>query len=67
MSSESSHHVHFDEFGDNLKSNEIFVKSKSDKKIEIQLGFLQVNHVYEVNVIIPRSFFPPNCDLRYLI
>ena len=59
----SGNHVHFDESGENLKCDEILVKKKSETKIEIQLGFLQINHVYEAKVILLAELLQTN--LRY--
>ena len=61
------HHVHFEESGDGPKNNDIVVKKKSENKMEIQLGFLQVNHMYEVSLISSRTVFPPSCDLNDLV
>ena len=33
-------HVHFDEDNDGLKSNNVVVRKKGDRKIEVQLGKL---------------------------
>lgn len=33
-------HVHFDEDNDGLKTNNVVVRKKGDRKIEIQLGKL---------------------------
>merc|ERR1711915_702815 len=41
-------HVHFEEVDDNVKNNDIVVKFKREKHIEVQLGFLQVHHVYDI-------------------
>ena len=51
------HHVHFEESNDGLKTNEIVIKKKSENKIEIQLGFLQVHHMYEVTLIFSGTIF----------
>ena len=61
------HHVHFEESTDGLKNNDIVIKKKSENKIEIQLGFLQVNHMYEVSLVCSRTVFPDNCDLKDLV
>ena len=61
------HHVHFDESTDGLKNNDIVIKKKSENKIEIQLGFLQVNHMYEDSLVCSRTIFPANCDLKDLV
>merc|ERR1711884_219768 len=60
-------HVHFDENNDGLKSNNAVVRKKGDRKIEVQLGFLQVHHTYEVTVVVDRTFFPTNCVPRNLV
>ena len=52
---QDTHHVHFQEASDGLKNNDIVIKPKGDQKLEIQLGFLQVHHVYEVSLRIPRT------------
>ena len=44
------HHVHFMEEDDSMKNNDIVIKRKNEKKIEIQLGFLQINHVYQLSI-----------------
>ena len=54
---EEAHHVHFDEASDGIKNNDIVIKQKAAKKIEIQLGFLQIHHVYEVSFVMSRSVF----------
>ena len=54
---EEAHHVHFDEASDGIKNNDIVIKLKGAKKIEIQLGFLQIHHVYEVSFVMSRSVF----------
>ena len=61
------HHVHFEESNDGLKTNEIVIKKKSENKIEIQLGFLQVHHMYEVTLIFSRTIFPSYCDLKNFV
>jgi len=43
------HHVHFSS-SDDLADNEIVVRHRNINIYEIQLGFLQVNHTYEVVV-----------------
>ena len=61
MSASEENHVHFDESTDVNHGNEIVVKTKGDDKLEFQLGFLQVNHVYEVLVVLSRNKFS-NCE-----
>ena len=51
------HHVHFNESSDGVKTNEIVVKEKRDK-VEVQLGFLQVHHQYEVSFVLRRAVVP---------
>ena len=63
LSEQEYPHVHFQEDSNELKSNEIVVKRKSGNKLEIQLGFLQINHVYEINVSMGRTLFPQNCEI----
>ena len=43
---EEAHHVHFQEATDGIQNNDIVIKQKGEKKMEIQLGFLQIQHVY---------------------
>eukprot|EP00092_Neocalanus_flemingeri_P103165 GFUD01131991.1.p1 GENE.GFUD01131991.1~~GFUD01131991.1.p1 ORF type:complete len:158 (-),score=61.26 GFUD01131991.1:32-505(-) len=54
---DEAQHVHFEEATDGIKNNDIVVKQKSLKKIEIQLGFLQIHHVYEGSFVMSRSVF----------
>ena len=54
---EESHHVHFQESTDGIKNNDIVIKHKGVKKMEIQLGFLQVHHVYEVILNMDKAAF----------
>ena len=61
MSASEQNHVHFDESTDVNHGNEIVVKTKGENKLEIQLGFLQVNHVYEVMLVLSRNNFS-NCQ-----
>ena len=42
-------HVHF-EVADQVKSNQVVIKQKQKNCLEIQLGFLQVHHMYEIQV-----------------
>jgi len=61
---EGHHHVHFsEEVGDGLKENCIVVREKQGSKVEVQLGFLQVHHVYEVVLLIGRDKFPGELSL----
>ena len=57
---EEAHHVHFQEATDGMKNNDIVIKHKGEKKIEIQLGFLQIHHVYEVSLVMAKSGFVEN-------
>ena len=58
-------HVHF-EAADQVKSNQVVVKQKRKDCLEIQCGFLQVNHMYEIQVKAPSSILPNELRL-YLI
>ncbi|XP_046658755.1 UPF0687 protein C20orf27 homolog isoform X2 [Homalodisca vitripennis] len=50
-----NHKVHFDVDDDLVgKDNEIIVQKKADK-IDVHLGFLQINHRYKINFSIPKS------------
>ena len=51
------HHVHFDVNQSTQVSSEIVVKSESKNGIAVHLGFLQLNHVYDVT-------FPLKDDLN---
>ena len=57
---EEAHHVHFQEATDGMKNNDIVIKHKGEKKLEIQLGFLQIHHVYEVSFVMGKSDFVEN-------
>ena len=57
---EESHHVHFQEATDGMQNINIVIKQKSDKKMEIQLGFLQIQNVYEVSLVMAKSDFVEN-------
>ena len=57
---EEAHHVYFQEATDGMKNNNIVIKQKGDKKMEIQLGFLQIQHVYEVSLVMAKSGFVEN-------
>ena len=43
-----------------MKNNNIVLKQKGDKKMEIQLGFLQIQNVYEVSLVMAKSDFVEN-------
>ena len=43
-----------------MKNNDIVIKQKGEKKMEIQLGFLQIQHVYEVSLVMAKSGFADN-------
>ena len=58
-------HVHF-EVADQVKSNQVVIKQKQKNCLEIQLGFLQVHHMYEIQVKAPSSILPKELRL-YLI
>ena len=62
---EPAAHVHF-EAADQVKSNQVVIKQKRNDCLEIQLGFLQINHMYEVQVKAPSSILPNELRL-YLI
>ena len=62
---QNTHHVHFQEASDGLKNNDIVVKPKGDRKLEIQLGFLQVHHVYEISIRIPKAGFTEDLSDDY--
>lgn len=50
------HRVHFDENKDLVgKDNGISVEQKNGK-LEVYLGFLQVNHRYSISLSVPRTF-----------
>ena len=53
---DQSHHVHFGKEVED--TNEVVIKSKGNDKLEFHLGFLQVNHIYEVVIIISHRLFP---------
>merc|ERR1712130_732076 len=60
---DSNHHVHFsEEVGDGLKENRIVIQEKANK-VEVQLGFLQVHHVYEVALLLRREIFSGQLNL----
>ena len=59
---EEAHHVHFQEATDGIKNNNIVIKQKGEKKMEIQLGFLQIQHVYEVYLVMGKSGFVENVN-----
>merc|ERR1711990_1235720 len=54
---EAGAHVHF-EAGDQVKSNQVIIKQKRKDCLEIQLGFLQINHMYEIQVKASSSVLP---------
>ncbi|XP_066991539.1 adipose-secreted signaling protein [Anabrus simplex] len=50
------HHVHFGEDADAFgKDNEIVVQSAGDGRVTLHLGFLKVNHRYQIEVGIPGN------------
>ena len=59
---EQIQHVHFEEAEDNVKTNQIVIQKKKNC-LEIQLGFLQVHHMYEIQADIPQIFLPSNLRL----
>ena len=63
---EQAHHVHFEESSDTVKTNQIVIKQKQDS-VEIQLGFLQVHHLYEIQVKMPKSFLPKTLRFNLII
>ena len=61
---EETHHVHFgEEVEDGLKENGIVVREKGKGKVEVQLGFLQIHHMYEVAVVLTRATMPGELNL----
>jgi len=56
---EPEQHVHFDESEDDVKSNDIVVRVRGRRGVEVQLGFLQLNRIYEVTVLLPNAVFAP--------
>uniref|UniRef100_A0A1B6M325 Adipose-secreted signaling protein n=1 Tax=Graphocephala atropunctata TaxID=36148 RepID=A0A1B6M325_9HEMI len=60
--SKDNHKVHFEVDRDLVgKDNEITVQKKGDK-IDVHLGFLQVNHRYKINFSIPKSLCESKAD-----
>ncbi|XP_075222640.1 adipose-secreted signaling protein isoform X2 [Lycorma delicatula] len=51
----SDHRVRFDSADEGEKENEIIVKKTDDNKVEVNFGFLQLNHKYMVTFSIPRE------------
>lgn len=50
------HRVHFEENSDTFgKDNEIVVQRIDEDKIAVHLGFLQINHRYNISFSVPRS------------
>ena len=62
---EAGAHVHF-EAADQVKSNQVVIKQKRKDCLEIQLGFLQIHHMYEIQVEASSSILPNELRL-YLI
>ena len=60
---EAAAHVHF-EVADQVKSNQVVIKQKRKDCLEIQLGFLQINHMYEIQVKAPSSILPNELRLN---
>eukprot|EP00088_Acartia_fossae_P023580 TRINITY_DN24582_c0_g1_i1.p1 TRINITY_DN24582_c0_g1~~TRINITY_DN24582_c0_g1_i1.p1 ORF type:complete len:173 (-),score=34.62 TRINITY_DN24582_c0_g1_i1:114-632(-) len=58
------HHVHFSTESDEMKENSIVVRKRGETSFEVQLGFLQVNHTYEVCVDLSSSDLDPSLDLE---
>jgi len=54
---ELEHHVHFDESKDDIKTNDIVVRARGSHSLEIQLGFLQIHHIYEITALLPNTVF----------
>ena len=52
------YNVHFEEDTDQ-PTNQIVIQKKKNG-LEIQLGFLQVHHMYEIQADIPQTFLPNN-------
>nr|CAD7404251.1 unnamed protein product [Timema poppensis] len=47
-------HVHFEEANDSFgKDNELVVQHVSEEEVAIHMGFLKLNHLYEVKVSVP--------------
>ncbi len=69
------HHVHFDEDEmdhDQEHNNDIVVKSasgsnSSDRIVEVHLGFLQVQHKYEVIVKLSKEHLPKSDNIAPVI
>ena len=57
---EAANHVHFQKATDGMKNNDIVIRQKDEKKVEIQLGFLHIHHVYEVSFVMGKSGFLEN-------
>ena len=58
-------HVHF-ETADQVKTNQVVIKQKQNNCLEIQLGFLQVNHMYEIQVKAPSSILQNEIRLYFI-
>merc|ERR1719509_110135 len=61
---EEGHHVHFgEEVEDGVNDNGIVVREKGKGRVEVQLGFLQIHHMYEVAVVLTRATMPKELGL----
>jgi len=60
MSEKEQHRVHFGEDADTFgKDNEIVIQKRDNWHLTAHLGFLQVDHRYEIHLTLPRS----QCEL----
>jgi len=62
-SQHEDHHVHFSEEMDDMKENAIVVRKRNENSYEVQLGFLQVFHTYEVVVDIEAKHLNDTLEL----
>ena len=58
-------HVHF-EVADQVKTNQVVIKQKQKNCLEIQLGFLQIYHMYEILVKAPSSILQNELRLYFI-